>query len=252
MSILARGAWLLACIALLAGCGGGQAKREADAMGLEQEGSPADLYVNMAAVYYQRGQLDAALERGLRALKEDKRNADAHYVLAIVYRRLGKQAEAERHFGEALRLEPDNPEFLNAHGTMLCAERRYAEAIKLFQQAVSNPLYQTPEVALMNASDCSRRAARSGDAERYLRESLSRNANYPPALLAMARLNQDRGDHQSARDYMARYGRVGRATPDALLLAYRIERGLGNADNAKALADALRKRFPDAPQVMEL
>jgi Tfp pilus assembly protein PilF len=68
----------------------------------------------------------------------------------------------------------------------------------------------------------------------------------------MARLNQERGDHQAAREYMGRYGRVGRATPDALLLAYRIERGLGNADAAKALADALRTRFPDAPQVMEL
>jgi type IV pilus assembly protein PilF len=252
MSIRTRGAWLLLCIALLAGCGGSKAKREAADLGLDQESSPADLYVNMAAAYYQRGQLDAALERGLRALREDKRNADAHYILAIVYRRLGKQAEAERHFGEALRLEPDNPEFLNAQGTTLCAERRYGEAVDLFKQAVANPLYQTPEVALMNASDCSRRAGRSTDAERFLRESLSRNANYPPALLAMARLNQERGDHQAAREYMGRYGRVGRATPDALLLAYRIERGLGNADAAKALADALRTRFPDAPQVMEL
>lgn len=252
MSLLSRGAWLLPCIALLAGCGGSQAKREAADLGLDQEASPADLYVNMAAAYYQRGQLDAALERGLRALREDKRNADGHYVLAIVYRRLGKQAEAERHFREALRLEPDNPEFLNAHGTMLCAERRYGEAVDLFDQAVANPLYQTPEVALMNASDCSRRAGRTTDAERYLRESLSRNANYPPALLAMARLSHERGDHQAARGYMARYGRVGTASPDALLLAYRIERGLGNTDTAKALADALRRRYPDAPQVMEL
>jgi type IV pilus assembly protein PilF len=252
MSILFRGAWLLPCIALLAGCGGGQAKREATDLGLEQKGSPADLYVNMAAAYYQRGQLDAALERGLRALNEDKRSANAHYVLAIVYRRLGKRAEAERHFREALRLEPDNPEFLNAQGTMLCAERRYDDAIDLFKRAVANPLYQTPEVALMNASDCSGRARRPTEAERYLRESLSRNANYPPALLAMARFKHERGDHQAAREYMARYGRVGRVTPDALLLAYRIERGLGNADAAEALGGALRRRFPDAPQVMEL
>jgi type IV pilus assembly protein PilF len=206
----------------------------------------------MAAAYYQRGQFDAALGRGLRALEEDRRNADAHYVLAIIYRRLGKQSEAERHFGEALRLEPNNPEFLNARGTVLCAERHYKEAIELFEKAVANALYQTPEVALMNASDCSRRAGRVTDAERYLREALSRNADYPPALLAMAQLTYERSDYKAARGYMGRYGRVGRATPVAILLAYRIERKLGNKDTAQALAEALRARYPDAPQVMEL
>jgi type IV pilus assembly protein PilF len=252
MSPHARAPWLLICLILLTACSGGQAKRKSAGLGLEQESSPADLYVNMAAAYFERGQLDAALEHGLRALQEDQRNADAHYVLAIIYRRLGKPAEAEARFANALRLEPNNPELLNAHGTMLCVDRDYDEAIELFRQAAANPLYQTPEVALMNASDCSRRANRLGDAERLLREALSRNASYPPALLAMARLAHGRGEYQTARDYMTRYGRVGRPTPAALLLAYRIESKLGNRDSAKSLADALRRRHPDAPQVMEL
>ena len=252
MTARARACWLLICLILLTACGGGQAKRESAALGLEQESSPADLYVNMAAAYFERGQLDAALEHGLRALKEDKRNADAHYVLAIIYRRLGKRSEADAHFADALRLEPRNPELLNAHGTMLCVDRNYDEAIELFRQAAANPLYQTPEVALMNASDCSRRANRPGDAERFLREALSRNANYAPALLAMAQLTYERGEHQSARDYMTRYGRVGRPTPAALLLAYRIEAKLGNRASATTLADALRRQYPDAPEVMEL
>ncbi|MBK1631008.1 type IV pilus biogenesis/stability protein PilW [Thiohalocapsa halophila] len=248
----ARAYWLLICLILLTACGGGQAKRESTALGLDQESSPGDLYVNMAAAYFERGQLNAALEHGLRALKEDKRNADAHYVLAIIYRRLGKSSEADAHFADALRLEPRNPEFLNAHGTMLCVERDYEEALALFRQAAANPLYQTPEVALMNASDCSRRAGSLRDAERFLREALSRNASYPPALLAMAQLAYERGEHQSARDYMTRYGRVGRPTPAALLLAYRIEAKLGNRESATTLADALRRRYPDAPEVMEL
>ena len=241
----------LACIAL-AGCGGNAAKREAAELGVEQATSQAQLYVEMAAAYYQRGQFDAALERGLRAVKEDKRNADAHYVLAIIYKRLDKETEAEQHFAEALRLEPNNPDYLNAQGTSLCTRGRYDEAIRLFEQAVANPLYQAPEVALMNASDCSRRASRATQAERFMREALARNAAYPPALLAMAQLNFERGDATAARDYMTRYGRVGVATPAALLTAYQIERKLGHQANAKALADALRTRYPDAREVMEL
>lgn len=246
----ARTTCLLLCIAVLGGCGAGKAQR--DATGAATKGSPADIYVNMASAYYQRGQYDAALDRGLRAVQEDKRNAQAHYVLGIIYQRIGKQVDADRHFAEALRLDPDNPVLVNARGTMLCSDGKYEEAIRLFRQAAADTLYQTPEVALMNASDCADRAKRVTDAERYLRESLTENANYPPALLAMAQMNYDRGEYQPAQQYMHRYGRVGRATPAAMLLAYRIESKIGNKANAKALADALRKTYPDAPQVMEL
>jgi type IV pilus assembly protein PilF len=242
---------LALAIAALGGCAGSEQKRES--AGIEpQQGSPADLYVNMASVYYQRGQYDAALERALRAVDEDKRNSDAHYVLGIIYQRLGKQTAADNHLAEALRLDPDNPELLNARGTVLCSKGNHKEAIALFEKASKNPLYATPEVPLMNASDCSGRAGRATDAERFLRESLTRNANYPPALLAMAQINFDRGETKAAREYMTRYGRVGRASPPALLLAYRIETQLGNKTAAKALADALRARYPDAPQNMEL
>ncbi len=242
---------LLCGAVVVGGCGGAQAKRQATGL-LDPQESPADLYVNMAAAYYQRGQLDAALERGLRAVHEDKRNANAHYVLSIVYQRLGKRTEADRHFAEALRLEPDNPEYRNAQGTILCSGGRYAEANAAFTAALDNPLYATPEVALMNASDCSRRAGRTADAERYLRQALSRNGQYAPALLAMARLNYERGEHALARDYMARYGRVGRATPAALLLAHNIEAKVGDSASAEALAETLRRQYPDAPEVMEL
>jgi len=136
----------LLCIGLLAGCAGSEAKREAIALGVEPSSSPADLYVEMASAYYQRGQIDAALERGLRAVQADKRNS-------VIFRRLNKEAEAEEHFAEALRLDPNNPDYLNAQGTALCTRGRYAEAIELFDKAVANQLYRAPEVALMNASD---------------------------------------------------------------------------------------------------
>lgn len=238
----------LGCL-LLAGCGGIGKK---DAPGMIADESPADLYVNMAAAYYQRGQMDAALDRALRAVAEDKRNPRAHYVLGIVYQRLGKSKEAQQSFAQAVRLDPDNPDFLNASGSMLCMQQKYTEAVSQFEKALKNPLYKTPEVALMNASDCSRRANRSADAERYLREALTANPEYAPALMAMAKLSHQRGAYTEARDYLGRYSRVGQATPEALLLAYQIEAALGNKAGAKTLAASLRARFPDSPLLMQL
>ncbi|MFE8034947.1 type IV pilus biogenesis/stability protein PilW [Thiohalocapsa marina] len=236
--------------ALLAGCANTPQQQEMAELAPKE--SPADLYVNMAAAYYQSGKLDIALERGLRALREDRKNPKAHYVLGIVYQALGKTTEAAQSLAEAVRLDPDNPDFHNARGSLLCLQQRYGEALAEFQQALQNPLYKTPEVALVNAADCTRRAGDATASERYLREALSRNAQYAPALMAMARLNYQRGAYLDARGYLARYSRSGPATPEALLLAYRIETALGNRNDAKALARQLRQRFPDSPQIMQL
>jgi type IV pilus assembly protein PilF len=206
----------------------------------------------MASAYYQRGQMDAALDRGLRAVREDKGNPRAHYVLGIVYQKLGKTEQAKRAFAEAVRLDPQNPDFLNAQGSMLCLERQYREAVERFRKAAENPLYATPEVALTNAADCSRRANLTTQSERFLREALSANPSFAPALLAMAKLQYGRGAYADARGYMTRYSRVGPITPEALLLASQIESRLGNTKDARAIADALRARFPDAPEVMQL
>jgi type IV pilus assembly protein PilF len=234
------------CVAL-AGCGSSPEKNS-----LSPDESPADLYVSLSAEYLRRGQLDAALQRAQRAVAEDKKSAGAHYMLAIVQQRLGQDKLAETHFSEAVRLQPNNPDYRNAWGYVLCTQGRYEAAIAEIEKALADPLYQTPAVALMNAADCAERHKRSSDAERYLREALTRAPNYPPALLAMAERSYERGDYPQARGYLARYSRTGPTTPGALLLAARIERKLGNPKEAKALEASLRQQFPDAPEIMQL
>jgi type IV pilus assembly protein PilF len=238
----------LVCAGLLAGCAGSREREP----GLMPEESPGDLYADMAAAYYQRGQMDAALDRGLRAVAEDKKNPRAHYVLAIVYQQLGRTEQARTHLAEAVRLDPTNPDYLNASGTLLCLQRKFDDAQKAFRRALDNPLYKTPEVALMNAADCSARANRTAEAERFTREALTANPTFAPALLVMAKRSYDVGAYADARGYMGRYSRVGEPTAEALLLAYRIETKLGNKAGAKLFADSLRRRYPDAPELMQL
>jgi len=242
--------WFLLGAVLLAGCAA-QPTQEDGAGGPEAE-SPADIYVGMAAAYLQRGQMDAALERARRALREDRRSARAHYMMAIVQDRLGEREAAEQAFRRAIELEPNNPDFRNAWGAVLCRQQRYDEAAAQFEQAIANPLYKTPEVALMNAADCARRAGDATRAETHARNALGANPEFPPALLYLAERDYERGEFQSARAFMARYSRVGEVTPKALLLALRIERALGNKKIAAVLEASLRQRFLDAPEIMQI
>ncbi|MEA3638923.1 MAG: type IV pilus biogenesis/stability protein PilW [Lamprobacter sp.] len=247
-SALVRTLSALALALSLAGCASGVGKRAE----VPEGESPADLYVDLATEYLQRGQLDTALGRAKQAVAADRKSPRAHYILGIVYQRLGDRQSAQQAFAEAVERSPKNPDYRNAWGAVLCANGQFDAGLREIQAALADPLYQGAEVALMNAADCSRRAGRRADVEPYLRQALERNPGFPPALLALSRLAHQRGDYQSARSLMTRYSRTGEVSPEALLLAARIERQLGNAKLARTLEEALRKRYPHSPEVIEL
>jgi type IV pilus assembly protein PilF len=108
-------ALLLGGLCLLLGSCGSSEKKDS----LNPDDGPADLYVNLSAEYLKLGQLEPALAHAQRALAEDRKSARAHYMLGLVQQRLGRQQEAEAQIAEAVRLEPDNPDFRNAWGYML-------------------------------------------------------------------------------------------------------------------------------------
>lgn len=238
---------LLMTCTLLAACGFG-GTRENDTtgeLGTGERDSAADVYVAMAAEYYRRGQMDAALQRAKRGIEVDNGNGRAHYMIAFLYQRLGENALAEKHFGEAVRIEPKNPDIRNAWGSYFCTQKRYAEADAQFKAALDNPLYATPEVALTNAGICARQAGNRQQADEYLRRALTANARFGPALYEMANSDYQRGDDKSARSYLDRFFQSTAATPQALLLAIRVERKLGAKKRAAGYEQLLRKSFPD-------
>jgi type IV pilus assembly protein PilF len=157
---------------------------------------------------------------------------------------------AERHFQAALRLAPEDPYTRTAWGNFLCEGKRYADAQAQYEKALANPLFNAPWLALTSAGTCSRSAGDTLKAEQYLRRALTANPRYYPALLEMADIDYARGRYKSARDYLERYFKARGYSAKALLLASRVERSLGARKRARAYEQALRKNFPDAPEVL--
>jgi type IV pilus assembly protein PilF len=242
---------VLLLAALLTGCASSATREEEGGFAGDYD-SPADLYVALAAEYYRQGQLDAALQRAKRGLDLDSRNARAHYMLGILYQRIGENAKADSHFAEAAKLEPKNPDVQNARGTFFCSQKKYREADEQFRKASSNPLYGTPWVALTNAGLCARKAGNQQQAESYLQRAISANPRFGPALREMADLNYQRGNYKAARSYLDRYFQSNQPTPQALLLATRVERKLGARKRASTYESMLRKGFPDSAEVLSL
>ncbi len=238
---------------VLAACGGNPAREKNDSsLGLDEQDSPGDLYVAMAAEYYRLGQMDAALRRAQQAIDEDGKNPRAHYMIAVIYQQIGEIGRADSHFKRAVELSPNNPEVHNAYGTFHCNQRRFAEADQEFQKAYENPLYNTPWVAMTNAGTCAASAGNTGKAEGFYRKALTANPRFGPALFKMAELEYRRGDAKVAKEYLDRFFQASAATPAALILGVRTERKLGNRDAAATYEQVLRRNFPDSPEILEL
>ncbi|MCG8428951.1 MAG: type IV pilus biogenesis/stability protein PilW [Chromatiales bacterium] len=211
-----------------------------------------DIYVKLAVAYLKEKQLDVALVKAKQAVQIEPTNTQAHNVIALLYERLGEYPLAERHFNRALELQPKNSYVLNAFGSFLCNRKRYDEADGLFQRALSNPLYKTPEIALTNAGVCMVRVPDLNRAERYFRTALESNPRFPPALFQMAQVSYRKEQYLSVRAYLQRYHERLPMNAASLWLGIRAERKLGDKEAEARYASLLRTKFPDSKESMSL
>jgi len=246
------GGWVL-WVALsigIAGCQSGPPRYSGDSeLGEEPEGSTADIYVGLAVAYLQTGDTATALRKIRRGLALDPDNARAHTVIALTYERLEETDLASQHYLQSIELDPRDPFTRNAYGSFLCNLGRYADSVEQFDAALSNPLYETPEVALTNAGTCTRRAGKLDVSEQYLRRALRLDPQLANALIEMAEVGFEKGDYREARDYLKRFLAVAAPTPRSLWLGYRVETMLGDRAGAADHELILRTKFPNAVEV---
>ena len=151
----------------------------------------------------------------------------------------------QRAFAAAARLGKQDPDIQNSYAGFLCRTGKAAAGEKLFLEVARNPIYQTPEVALLNAGVCVRRAGDVVDAERYFNRALAIRPNMPEALLEIGNLALERGDAAEALEFVKRYLAVNPPTPEILWLGYRAERKLGDSTARGRLCPALADRVPE-------
>ena len=191
---------------------------------------------------------------------EPAQAAIANMQMALEYMRMNDLAHArdriERALGEAPnnanRLGKDDPSIQNSYAGFLCRTGKTAAGEKLFLEVARSPLYQTPEVALLNAGVCVGGAGDVLDAERYFNRALTVKPNMPEALSQLGNLALSRGDFKEALDYVQRYLAVNPASPEVLLLGVRAERKLGDSTGAAVFARRIESEFPNSEQAQVL
>jgi type IV pilus assembly protein PilF len=212
----------------------------------------ASTNMQLAIEYMKLGKLAASRDAIERALSEDPGNSDVQVTAGIVYERLNDMPKAERAYAAGYRLGKGDPNVQNTYAGFLCRTGKAVAGEKLFAEVARSPLYQTPEVALVNAGVCVRGTGDVVDAERYFNRALAIRPNMPEAMLQLGNIAFDRGDAAQARDAVQRYLAVNAPTPEVLWLGFRTERKLGDTAAAAGFARRVQTEFPNSEQAQML
>lgn len=215
--------------------------------------SRAAVHTQLALGYLQRDQKQTALDELNEALEISPNHSQANYVMAMLQTQLDDDEAADRHYRRALQTNPDNSIAAHDYAIFLCKQGRVEEAIKYFESALNNPLYERKTLTNLRAGECliNMRTDRRG-AEPYFRAALEASPRLGLALYYLADIAYAREQYLAARGYIERYFAVTSDTPEALLLAVKIESKLSAKDVAKEYAARLRKKFASSDEAKQL
>lgn len=245
--------------AALAGCAGSGDKAAGGELKTASDQSPAEkrasIRLQLAVGYFQDGKLEVALDEVKQAIAINPEFADAYGVRALIYSQMGELALAEENYLRALKLAPRNPELSNNYGSFLCQQGRGAQGLAYFESALKNPTYQSPLKALLNAGSCSLKLQNLDAAERYLLDALRYEPDHPTTNANLARVYYERRDFQRAGFFINRVkasARLDSLSAEALWLAVRIDRKLGDKASEASLGTLLRRHHPGSPEYAAL
>ena len=212
----------------------------------------AQARLELAGLYFARGQAETALSELKEALAAKPDMPEAYSLRGLVYASLGDAARADDSFRRALDFSPRDADVMHNYGWFLCQERRYEPADAQFERALAQPSYREGARTLLAQGVCRARAGRWPEAEVSLLRSYELDPANPFTAFSLSEVLLQRGELVRARFYVQRINvQPDLATAQSLWLAARIERRLGNLGAMQDLGRQLRDRFPQSSESLQ-
>jgi type IV pilus assembly protein PilF len=208
----------------------------------------AQLHTELASGYYERGQMEIALTELNQAIALDPGYAQAYNIFGLVYATLGEDSKAQQNFTRALELAPNDSEIHQNWGWYLCTHGHERDSLAQFDLAARNPLYRTPEIALVNAGRCALSIGETSAADSYFRRALAAQPGNALASYGLAQVAYSQKRYEEARTWMKAVVLTNNPPPEGLYLGMCVERKLGDRQAELSYVSQLKNRYPNAPE----
>lgn len=233
LSLLSATGWLSACASTSANSAQAQAR----------------VHTELAARYYQAGQVAVAVQEAQIALDSDAGYVPGHTLLALIYAQLRQNAQADAHFRQALSLSEaqrlPTSDLRNSYAWYLCQTDRMAQGLNELSPVLRDPLYGSLDKALVNASVCAARLEQYELADSYVNAALAMRPDFATAYLYRGHLAVQKSQWRAAQADWQMTQKLwveASETPETLWLLARIEHG--SPSHRTGAAERLQKQFP--------
>jgi Tfp pilus assembly protein PilF len=110
----------------------------------------AQYHYDLGASYFGEQFIPQALRELLLSIEAEPNNPEALHLLGFIYMGRKDYPSAIKHFRQAVEQDPEFYICWNNLGTAYLASARWEEAVDLYQDLISKPMYNTPELAYNN------------------------------------------------------------------------------------------------------
>ncbi len=226
-------------------------RRRRQAAGGEPEGPRERCTPSSAPGYYERGQMDVALEELNEAAEARSRTIRGSTTSSASSTRCSATTpKAEQNFQRALALAPQDSEIRHNWGWYLCSNGRSARIDRRVRAGAAQSAVQDARDRAGQRRPVQRSPSATSPAPRLLPARARRIApNNPGAIYGLALIAYRAGRHDEARGWMQALMQQPTPPPEALYLGMCIERKQRRSRSARASYVAqLRNRYPDSAE----
>jgi len=204
--------------------------------------------ISLALRYLDAGDAEQA-KRNLELAQELAPNfVDVYIAQAHFYQRVRQPERAIEAYKKARAIAPKNGDVLNNYGVMLCQQKNYQEAEKLFNLALANPEYVQVAGTNENAGLCALDAGQLDKALDYFSNALAYNIRRPLSLLGAAEVYLQKNKPEQARLYLQRYDSMAETTAESAFAWVRLESAADNFAEEARWGMTLQQQFPKSEQ----
>ena len=196
----------------------------------------AKINAELSITYTQRGMLDRAKEKLLKAESQDDGIAEVYYAKGYYYQNLGMPDIAQSAYQKGLRVAPSDFKSYNFYAQFLCQDKDdYAQASQLFQKSISLPDNTNLAQTFTLYGQCLLKAGEIANAQDAFIQATKQGAGSSEAYWELANIYYQRQQNELALAAVNKYlGLVGKNT-NALRLKMNTLQRLGQDNKAATI-----------------
>ncbi|MBK2124469.1 hypothetical protein [Fangia hongkongensis] len=228
----------LSTLVLLTACSSTNKKQEANIpeAPVVNYQKAAVLNAKLAIVYTQRGMLDRAKEKLLKAKSQDADIPEIYYAEGLYYQTLGMNDIAEPFFKKALSMAPKDYQAYNFYAQFLCeARQQYRAAEMLYQKSILLPRNVNLAETFTLYGQCLLVQHKEDAAKKMFERAINQGISSSYAYWELAVINEKEGNYTQALSMVNEYITRAGNTKEALTLKMNILQHLGRNNEAATL-----------------